>query len=161
MRRPKEKTMHNMYKWRKMTQPERTKTLQQRKQNNNPWHHPPHTDSDANKWYIISAACYEHKHLITPQRLPEVEQNLLAICENAANTLAAWCVLPNHYHLLVQTNDISALRKELGKMHGRTSRSWNLQDNTVGRKTWHNCTERTIKSIGHYWAPLTTSTTTP
>ena len=145
-----------MYNWRKMTKQEQTITLQSRKQCKYPWHCPPHIDCDAKKWYIISAACYEHKHIIGQKddRMLEIEQELINICNKHESNLCVWCILPNHYHILVETEAVSGLLKELGKMHGRTSRKWNLEDDSVGRKVWFNCAERTIKGDRHYWASV-------
>jgi putative transposase len=145
-----------MYKWRKMTAQEQALALQSRKQSRRPWHCPPHGDSETKKRYIISAACYEHKPILgqKEERMLEIEQQLITLCHKLESQLFAWCILPNHYHILVETETVSILLKELGKMHGRTSRKWNLQDKTVGRKVWFNCAERAIKSDRHYWASV-------
>jgi len=145
-----------MYEWRKMTERERAMALEGRKREKRPWHCPAHGDSEADNCYIVSAACYEHKSVIgqKDKRMHEVEQELINICNKLGINLFAWCVLPNHYHVLVEADAISVLLKELGKMHGRTSRKWNLEDESVGRQVWFNCVERLIKSDGHYWASV-------
>jgi len=63
-------------------------------------------------------------------------------------------VLPNHYHLLAETPDLKQLKKELGKLHGRTSYEWNLEEGVPGRTVWHRCADRGIRSEGHYWATI-------
>jgi putative transposase len=62
--------------------------------------------------------------------------------------------LPNHYHVLVRTDNIEALRHELGKLHGRTSYSWNGEENQHGRQVWFNCVDRVIRSHRHFWATV-------
>lgn len=71
-----------------------------------------------------------------------------------SENVAAWCVLPNHYHALLQTMQLRDVLKAIGKLHGRTSRYWNIEDNQVGRKVWFNCAETAIKSDRHYRATL-------
>lgn len=145
-----------MYKWRKMSSVERDEILQFRKQHSRPWHSPPHWDSENSLYYLISAACYEHKHIISknPSRFVQLENVLREICEKYSSEVLAWCVLPNHYHILVRTNHVKELRTKLGQMHGRTSRQWNLEDSCVGRKVWFNCVERIIRNERHFWATI-------
>jgi len=145
-----------MYKWRNMTIAERDELLRFRKQQSRPWHSPPHWDSENNLNYIVSAACYEHQHIIgkNPSRLSHLEQILREICEHYSSEVHAWCVLPNHYHVLIKTDQMKALRTQLGRMHGKTSRQWNLEDGCKGRKVWFNCVERIIRSERHYWATI-------
>src|SRR5688572_17098399 len=63
-------------------------------------------------------------------------------------------VLPNHYHVLVETRDVLALLRDIGKMHGRTSFHWNGEDTQRGRQVWFNCAETSMKSDRHFWATL-------
>lgn len=145
-----------MYDWRKMTDEDRGFVLQWRKHSERPWHSPPHRDIEEKHFYIISEACYEHKKIIgqSDTRMLEVQEELIKIVGNSKSDLYAWCILPNHYHLLAETEHVSGLRKELGTMHGRTARQWNIQDNAVGRKVWFNCVERTIRNERHFWASV-------
>jgi len=66
--------------------------------------------------------------------MTECEAALLDICGEFATTIYAWCVLPNHYHLLVRTDGIEELRGELGKFHGRSSSSGTARINAEGDK---------------------------
>ncbi len=38
------------------------------------------------------------------------EADLLSACAKFAVSTYAWCILPNHYHVLARTDDIEALR---------------------------------------------------
>ena len=145
-----------MYDWRKITTHERQKLLRIRHARKLPWHSPPHFDFAGNHCYLISSACYEHAHLIgqNPQRMTDCERETLAVFRCFCLSLYAWCILPNHYHALVKTDRIKALRQALGRYHGRSSFQWNVEDNCRGRKVWHNCFERRIKSERHFWATL-------
>ena len=62
--------------------------------------------------------------------------------------VVAWCVLPNHYHLLLATSDILEFleQEQLGKMHGRTSFNWNGEEKQRGRKVWYP-----VRNYGKGW----------
>jgi len=145
-----------MYDWRSMTVEERQQVLEVRRARKLPWHSPPHLDFDGTHQYLISSACYEHAYIIgkSSERLTECEEGLLEVCDNFCLSLYAWCILPNHYHAVVKTDRVRELRHALGRFHGGSSFSWNQEDGTRGRKVWHNCFERPIKSERHFWATL-------
>ena len=145
-----------MYNWRKMTDEERQEALKVRRARKLPWHSPPHLNFEGVHQYLISSACYEHAPIIgtSPKRLTECEEGVLEVCNHFCRSIYAWCILPNHYHAVVKTDQIKELRRALGQFHGRSSFIWNSEDNTRGRKVWHNCFERSIKSERHFWATL-------
>jgi putative transposase len=86
--------------------------------------------------------------------MTECETLVIQICEELCSQIYAWCILPNHYHALIKTDRIKELRSELGKFHGRSSFKWNGEDNRRGRKVWHNCFDRAMKSERHFLATL-------
>jgi REP-associated tyrosine transposase len=145
-----------MYDWRKMSADDREHALALRKARKLPWHNPPHLDFDLPKQYLISSSCYEHVPVIgrDPERMTECESSVLRICSDFCLRIYAWCILPNHYHVLVRTQRIKELRRMLGQFHGRSSFEWNRIDNRRGRKVWYNCFERPMKSERHFWATL-------
>lgn len=81
-------------------------------------------------------------------------EELLATCATTLAEVTAWCVLPNHYHLLLETPDLRALTIALGRLHGRTSRTWNLEERTTGRTVFHRTADRRIRSDAHFWATV-------
>jgi putative transposase len=145
-----------MYKWRKMSKEERAKILAERKGRKLPWHAPPHWEYEGEIRFIVTAACYEHKPVIgfSSERMAECETEILNACNELGATVYAWCVLPNHYHLLIQTDKIKQVRKRLGDFHGSSSFRWNGEENRRGRKVWYQCFERDMKSNRHFWASL-------
>jgi putative transposase len=145
-----------MYYWRQLTQVQQQRVLDQRKRQRLPWHRPPHRDFDGSYTFIITAACYEHEHIIgkTINRIGEFEAALIEACSTACQKVYAWCILLNHYHVLVRTQRIEELRKALARLHGRTARLWNQEDDRVGRKVWYNYFDRDMKSDRHHWATL-------
>jgi len=54
----------------------------------------------------------------------------------------------------VECNDLKALLKALGLLHGKTSRQWNQEESVVGRTCWHRCMDRAMRSDRHKWATL-------
>jgi putative transposase len=82
------------------------------------------------------------------------EQELLNALRDGNVVCAAWCVLPNHYHVLVWIDDIKAFTLRLGQLHGRTSHAMNQEDVTPGRRVWFRSHDRYMRSERHYWASL-------
>ena len=144
-----------MYNWRKMSKEQQEDVLKLRKVRRVPWHSPPHR-SGGSMHYHITAACYEHKPIIglNQVRMTEFEADLVQLSTKYAQTVYAWAILPNHYHLLVKIADILCFLKAIGKFHGRRSFQWNGEDKARGRKVWCNVLEHAIKSEGHFWATL-------
>lgn len=145
-----------MYYWRKITDKQREYVLEYRRLHRYPKHSPPHFDAETECQYIFSATCYEHNRIIgiNDQRMSECESDILSICRDLAIVVYAWCILPNHYHLLLKTDRMKEFRKQIGLFNGRTSYKWNGEDDARGRKVWHNCFERKMRSERHYFASL-------
>ena len=89
-----------------------------------------------------------HSH----DRMLTFSAQLLACLRQSAGELYAWCVLPNHWHALVLTDDLKALTKRLGQLHGRTSYEWNREQGEQGRQCWSKCSDRRIRSESHFYA---------
>lgn len=145
-----------MYDYRRMTAKQQEEIVEERRRQRRPWHSPPHWEFEGERQFIISGACYDHVPVIgeSPARMTECEATLLELCGQYATAMYAWCVLPNHYHLLVKTDCLKELRKEIGTFHGRSSFNWNGEDKRRGRQVWHNCFDRGIKSHRHFWASV-------
>jgi putative transposase len=145
-----------MYDYRGMTTEERARVMEYRRLRNLPLHSPPHWAMGFSQQYILSAACFEHAPIIGryPERLADCEERILTVCHEHASKIYAWCVLPNHYHVLVGSQRIKTLCRELGRFHGRSSFEWNSEDGQRGRKVWFRCFDREIRSERHFWATL-------
>jgi putative transposase len=140
---------------RKLSEAHTQELLKERKAKKFPTHAPPPFWQLAG-YYHISAACYEHKHIIgkSPTRMERFCIDLLDELEKITLDISAWCVLPNHYHSLVNIENLKSFMKELGKFHGRTSYNWNGEENCRGRKVWFNAGDRYIRSERHFWATM-------
>ena len=144
-----------MYDWRRMSERERRAAFGARLATHRPWHGPPH-ELKHEYTYHLSAACYEHAPLIgaSPARLAECEAELLETLKTCCERVHAWCLLPNHYHALVDTLDLDATLRLIGQFHGRTSFRWNGEEGSRGRHVWHRCADRAIRTERHYWAAM-------
>ena len=92
------------YRWRQLNQKQREELLEWRKARGYPWHSPPHRPNFGHLRFLVSAACYKHRHYIGQSlaRMDNSAGNLLAVLRVHANQTFACCVLPNHYHALVR-----------------------------------------------------------
>ena len=145
-----------MYYWRALTDEQREEVRSFRRLGRLPKHSLPHFDSDLDVNYIVTGACYEHKYIVgaSATRMQEFADDLVDLFAEYCESIAAWCLLPNHYHVLARTARIKELRAQLGRLHGRTSFRWNGEDGKRGRIVWRNCFERKIRSERHYFATL-------
>jgi putative transposase len=145
-----------MYGWREMTDEERAQAMAMRRARGFPKHSPPHWKVEGERRFLVSAACFEHAPVVgkSPERMTECESEALKTCRDFCSAIYAWCVLPNHYHILLRTERIGDLRGGLGRFHGRSSFKWNGEDQRRGRQIWFNCFERPMKSERHFWASL-------
>ena len=87
-----------MYDWRKMSNEQREQAKLRRRALGHPKHSPPHWDLQGDCQYLITAACYEHAHIIgqSPERMTECETEILKVFRQFCAEIYAWCVLPNH-----------------------------------------------------------------
>jgi len=143
-----------MYEYRRLTPQQRAELVQQRLSLGFPPHSPPHPVRDQ-PFYLLTAACYEHRHHMRAQsRRQQVLETLYELFTMNGMGIRTWVVLPNHYHLLVHVPDFGVLGSIFRRVHGPTSREWNLEDATPGRKAWYRFTDRAIRSERHYHTTL-------
>jgi len=145
------------YLWRRLTPPQREELLHYRQLLRRPWHRPPHFQQGAIH-YLLTAACYEHCPILGthPARMAAFASSLLETLAATPGTSApaAWCVLPNHYHVLVRCSDLKLTVRSTGQLHGKTSFQWNTEDGTRGRKVWHGVCDRAMRNEEHFWATV-------
>lgn len=138
-----------------MTAAQRRIVLAARKREGVPWHSPPRRLGSTAVQHL-SAANYEHSPIVgnTPERLADFETSLLQASSSHGAKPIAWCVLPNHYHVLLNAPNLEATLAEIGRLHGRTSFAWNQEEGKRGRKCWHRCSQRYMRNEAHRWATL-------
>ena len=136
-----------------MTPDQREHVLQWRKLRSRPWHTPPHPLGGVGEFHLTSA-CYEHQPVVglSPERMDRFADDLLEALSDCQ--VHAWCLLPNHYHLYIETENLKQTLADLGQLHGRSSFSWNGEDEQRGRHVWHSISDRQIRNESHGWATV-------
>jgi len=139
-----------MYEYRKLSPQERREILTERKQQGFPLHAPPHPFRHGGT-YLITAANYEHQHILkNAERRSQVENLLLQSFLEIGAKIIAWVILTNHYHLLLSIEKFDPISEILGYIHGVTSRQWNQEDGLTGeRKVWYRFSDRLIRNETH------------
>lgn len=143
-----------MYDYRRMSEAERLELLQYRSLSGLPLHEPPHIERE-NQLYLLTAANYLHRSIMSdPGRRTMIQHEVLNGIKGIGDTrIFAWCFLPNHYHVLVEV-ELSKFREWVKHLNNWTSREWNLEDGTPGRKAWYRFSDRGIRSERHFWATV-------
>ena len=143
-----------MYDYRTLTPAEQQTIVAERQRRGFPWHSPPHPEAPGS-YRLLSAACFEHQPILrSSARLEWFEQELLNTLQQLGTPCAAWCVLSNHYQVLVQITNMRQFCRGLGRLHGRTSFQMNTEDGTRGRRVWYRSQDRCIRSEAHFYATL-------
>ncbi len=143
-----------MYDYRKLSPQERHLILEERRRRGFPLHAPPHFKGIAGVC-LVTAACYEHRPIFeNPNDLSWLLHEFLESLSVAGLSCNAWVFLPNHYHILLETQDIQIVSKTLRLLHSRIATSINGRHKQRGRKVWYRFSDRLIRSENHYWATV-------
>jgi putative transposase len=117
-------------------------------------HRPIHLYMD-DAWYFITASTVNHaRYLATEEHLGLWQKIFLALSMEFNITLCAWVVLQNHYHILVQPFHGRDIGKFIGRLHGKTSREFNLIGDTPGRKVWYSYWDTCLRGEYDFLARL-------
>ena len=143
-----------MYEYRKMPPEERRRVLEVRRARGFPLHAPPHFRGVSGE-YLITAACYEHRHIFEqPDDLSWLADEALNALTKAELPHPTWVFLPNHYHVLLETEDLSVVSKTLRLLHSRVATAINGRHRQRGRRVWYRFSDRLIRSERHHWATV-------
>ena len=135
-----------------MTIAQRKEVVAQRQRDKQPWHALPHRVSE-DQTYILTGTCRDHHSFLGDERRLEWEEKLLDLLKSQGAEVFAWCILPNHYHLLTRL-DLTVFHSAIGKLHNGTSTQWNREDRTPGRRVWHSYCDRSIRSERHFYVSM-------
>jgi len=115
------------------------------------YHRPPHLYLD-DTWYMVTAHTLGHTPILVSEEHFEVWQNTFQeLTAQFSLTVAAWVVLPNHYHTLMHLPVGNHLGEFVQRFHGRTSRAFNQLDERKGRKIWYTYWDQCIRDESTYW----------
>jgi putative transposase len=143
-----------MYDYRKMSPEERREVLEARRARGMPLHAPPHIRETPGE-YFITATCYEHRHIFEhPDDLSLLADETLDAFAKAEIPCATWVFLPNHYHVLLETKDLSIVSELLRLLHSRVATTINGHQQQRGRQVWYRFSDRLIRSPRHHWATM-------
>jgi putative transposase len=134
-----------MYEFRKMTPEQRAALVKERERRGFPQHRPPHPEAPG-EYRLVTGTCFEHQDTELSRTAGVVRNRIAASAHR--------CVLPNHYHVLVQIGDMKIFAKAIGQFHGRTSFEMNRQDNARGRQVWYNYQDRCMRSEAHFYTSV-------
>jgi putative transposase len=145
-----------MYDWQTMNEVERMEVLAGRCRKKHPAHELPHFFDGIPGVFFITGTNFQHQEIVgkSDSRVADFANRLLKVIEDSGFELNAYCLLRNHYHVLAIGQDVAILRKSLGMLHGRTSRWWNLEDATPGRKVWYRVFDTMVRSNRKYYSTL-------
>ena len=143
-----------MYLYRRLDSQGREEVVEHRLRCGFPLHQPPRMEA-LTRTYLITAANFEHQHLMaSPARRDEWQAKVLSLFDEWKEAhLLSWCVLPNHYHLVAQV-DLDEFARRIHRLHNGTATQWNREDQTAGRKVWFRFSERGIRSDRHLLVAL-------
>ena len=142
-----------MYAYRHATPEIRKELLEERQLKAWPWHAPPHF-ADGEQVCLLTAACFEHQNLMaSEERRDEWLASLQTCVGDCGGDLRGWVVLPNHYHLVARVS-LDEFALKIGRLHNGKATQWNREDQTRGRKVWHQFADRRIRNDRHYFASI-------
>lgn len=110
----------------------------------------------ANTLYMLTVSICEKEPLIkSPQRKADWRNAFYEAARIYQWQIAAWAVLDNHYHAVVQSPENPAtLSKFIGSYHKFTAHKWNREDNASGRRVWWNYWDTCNRSERDYYNRL-------
>ncbi len=98
-----------MYRYRTLSIDERAELVRQRQLLGYPAHSPPHPVRDR-QHYFVTASCLNHEpHMQSGARRNDLLDQLYDAFLYAGIQLDAWVVLPNHYHVILQTEAFDSI----------------------------------------------------
>ncbi|HTL52298.1 MAG TPA: transposase [Planctomycetota bacterium] len=120
------------------------------------WPHAPRHSLGDHGTYMVTAATHKKLHHFKgDERLDLLMRLLLQTAQAAQWKLQAWAVFPNHYHFVaLSPPDPKSLKNLISKLHMRTAKEINRQDETPGRKVWYQYWDSQITYERSYWARL-------
>lgn len=125
------------------------------------WHHAPEHRLYEPGTYMMTAGTYKKLPLLaSEERRDSFLKLLFRLTDKFHWRLQAWAVLNNHYHFVGfsplddEKKDAQSLRTLVSELHRQSARRWNKEDQTPGRKIWHNYWDSHITFQRSFYARL-------
>ena len=114
-------------------------------------HRPPHLYIDS-VWYFIVASIVENTQILARDQYLTLWKDKLHELTSEFNwKLAAWVVLPHHYHILSLPKAGHEIGSFIKRLHGSTSYQLNLLDDMRGRTVWYSYWDTFIRGERDFW----------
>ncbi len=117
-------------------------------------HAPTHRTQQAGAYMVTSATYQKASFFRSADRLTLLSNSLFDLAEAYALQLQAWAVFANHYHLIAECPQPQNLKRFTRHLHSSTAIAINHQDNSAGRKVWHQYWESHLTFQRSYFARL-------
>lgn len=92
-------------------------------------------------------------HLRKPE-VAKIVQDAILKGHNADYKLIAWCIMPNHVHVLIRQAEQTSLGKIVRSWKGSTARLINLHLNREGSLWSKDYFDRAIRDQDHFWKAI-------
>jgi putative transposase len=118
--------------------------------------HTPHHIDLPGSIYMITAGTHQKKMMFgSSRKLALLEDVIMDRCKAIGWKLAAWVILPNHYHILAQSPiERLSLDRLIRGIHSKSALLINRLDNSLGRKVWYNYFDTCVRSKDEYYARM-------
>ena len=118
------------------------------------WHHAPaHHFAFGNTFFITGSTLHKEHFYRDPEALDELKELLFTNAEEHQCILQSWCLLSNHYHLVVRAEGANA-KQMATRFHTEAGLERNKRDGVKGRKVWYQFWDKTLTFEGSWLARL-------
>ena len=100
------------------------------------WPHAPLHRFNPGTFFITAGTLHKQHFFRTHAALDALEELLFSSAAEERCDLQAWCLLSNHYHLVVQVEDGASLQSFLRRFHSVSAKALNMRDGAKGRQVW-------------------------
>jgi len=115
--------------------------------------HRPHHDSMnlPGEYFITGRMVDDQRLLASDERKLLFFDVLVNLCHRHNLDLIAWMIADNHYHVLVSSGECFKMGALTKSLHSATSKLFNDEDQTPGRRVWHQYWDRRIRDEQESW----------
>lgn len=116
------------------------------------WHHAPAHHFECGNTFFVTGATYRKQPFFEHAR-DSLQERLFALAEQHECSLQSWCLLANHYHLVVRAPGTN-VRRLLSRFHSESAIEMNARDRTPGRRVWFQYWDKTLTFEASWLARL-------
>ena len=100
------------------------------------WPHAPLHRFNPGTFFITAGTFHKQHFFRTQAALDGLQEALFRSAAEEQCELGAWCLLSNHYHLVVRIQEGASLQRMLRRFHSVSAKARNVRDGTRGRQVW-------------------------